>query len=153
MHGEAVKLIYEGSCLQRDHSIVNMVNEHDIELLESYLEGKLQGKELEAFLERQKSDPEFAQFIHVRQMIGDAWTSGAEYLDAKKWVTEAMKRGGVAGEIAFRLQEDAPDMVAALKMPIQRLAAMNLPLSARPDWNLTPNADSIVTKVKEMVGV
>ena len=67
-------------------------------------------------------------------------------------VHEAMKRGGVAGEIAFRLQEDAPDMVAALKMPIQRLAAMNLPLSARPDWNLTPNADSIVTRVKEMVG-
>lgn len=64
---------------------------------------------------------------------------------------EAMKRGGVAGEIAFRLQEDAPDMVASLKTPIQRLAAMNLPLSAQPAWNLTPNADSIVTKVKEML--
>jgi pyruvate/2-oxoglutarate/acetoin dehydrogenase E1 component len=67
-------------------------------------------------------------------------------------VHEAMKRGGVAGEIAFRLQEDAPDTVASLKIPIQRLAAMNLPLAGRPDWNLTPSADSIAAKVKEMVG-
>jgi len=67
-------------------------------------------------------------------------------------VHEAMKRGGVAGEIAFRLQEEAPEMMASLKTPCQRLAAMNLPLAGRPDWNLTPSADSIVAKVKEMVG-
>jgi pyruvate dehydrogenase E1 component beta subunit len=67
-------------------------------------------------------------------------------------VHEAMKRGGVAGEIAFRLQEEAPDTVASLKAPVQRLAAMNLPLSGRPQWGLTPSADSIVDKVKEMVG-
>jgi pyruvate/2-oxoglutarate/acetoin dehydrogenase E1 component len=67
-------------------------------------------------------------------------------------VHEAMKRGGVAGEIAFRLQEEAPEMMAALKTPVQRLAAMNLPLAGRPDWNLTPSADSIAAKVREMVG-
>ncbi len=67
-------------------------------------------------------------------------------------VHEAMKRGGVAAEIAIRLQEDAPDMVASLKMPIQRLAAMNLPLASRPELGLTPSADSIVVRVKEMVG-
>jgi pyruvate dehydrogenase E1 component beta subunit len=66
-------------------------------------------------------------------------------------VHEAMKRGGVAGEIAFRLQEEAPEAMASLKTPCQRLAAMNLPLMGRPDWNLTPTADSIVTKVKEMM--
>ena len=67
-----------------------MVNEHDIELVESYLEGNLQGEELEAFLERQKSDPEFAQFIQVRMMIGDAWTGAADYLEAKKWVSDTI---------------------------------------------------------------
>jgi pyruvate/2-oxoglutarate/acetoin dehydrogenase E1 component len=63
-----------------------------------------------------------------------------------------MKRCGIAGEIAFRLQEEAPEMMASLKMPCQRLAGMNLPLAGRPEWNLTPSADSIVAKVKEMVG-
>jgi pyruvate dehydrogenase E1 component beta subunit len=67
-------------------------------------------------------------------------------------VHEAMKRAGIAGEIAFRLQEDTPETVAALKTPIQRLCAMNLPLAGRPDWNLTPSADSIAAKVREMVG-
>ncbi len=67
-------------------------------------------------------------------------------------VHEAMKRCGIAGEIAFRLQEEAPEMMASLKMPCQRLAGMNLPLAGRPEWNLTPSADSIVAKVKEMVG-
>jgi len=38
-----------------------------------------------------------------------------------------------------------------LKTPCQRLAGKNYPLSGRPDWNLTPSADSIVAKVKEMV--
>jgi len=66
-------------------------------------------------------------------------------------VHEAMKRGGVAGEIAMRLQEEAPDVVAGLKQPIQRLAGMNLPLAARPELGLTPSADSIVTKVKQML--
>jgi pyruvate dehydrogenase E1 component beta subunit len=66
-------------------------------------------------------------------------------------VHEAMKRCGIAGEIAFRLQEEAPEMMASLKTPCQRLAAKNLPLARRPDWNLTPSADSIVAKVKEMV--
>jgi pyruvate dehydrogenase E1 component beta subunit len=67
-------------------------------------------------------------------------------------VHEAMKRCGIAGEIAFRLQEEAPETMASLKTPCQRLAGKNLPLSARPDWDLTPNADSIAAKVKEMVG-
>ena len=32
-------------------------------------------------------------------------------------VHEAMKRCGIAGEIAFRLQEEAPEMMASLKTP------------------------------------
>ncbi len=63
-----------------------------------------------------------------------------------------MHNEGVAAEIAIRLQEDAPDTVASLKTPIQRLCAMNLPLAGRPDWGLTPSADTIVDKVKAMVG-
>ena len=66
-------------------------------------------------------------------------------------VHEAMKRCGLAAEIAFRLQEEAPEIMASLKTPCQRLAGKNYPLSGRPDWNLTPSADSIVAKVKEMV--
>jgi len=85
--------------------------------------------------------------LDVETMVRSADKTGRVLI-----VHEAMKRGGVAGEIAFRLQEDAPDTVASLKIPIQRLAAMNLPLAGRPDWNLTPSADSIVAKVKEMVG-
>ncbi len=67
-----------------------MINEHDIELVESYLEGKLEGKDLEAFKEREANDPEFARFIQVRIMIGDAWTSAADYLEAKQWVKETI---------------------------------------------------------------
>ncbi|MCP4750788.1 MAG: alpha-ketoacid dehydrogenase subunit beta [Proteobacteria bacterium] len=67
-------------------------------------------------------------------------------------VQEAMKRCGVAGEIAFRLMEEAPDVMTSLKTPIERMAGMNLPLAGRTDWNMTPSADSIFTKVKEMIG-
>jgi pyruvate dehydrogenase E1 component beta subunit len=84
--------------------------------------------------------------LDVATMVKSAKKTGRVLI-----VHEAMKRGGVAGEIAFRLQEDAPDAVAALKAPIQRLCAMNLALSGRPEWNLTPSADSIVAKAKEMV--
>lgn len=66
-------------------------------------------------------------------------------------VHEAMKRAGMAGEIAFRLIEEAPEVVASLKTPLRRLAALNLPLARRLDWNLTPTAESIVSTVKEMV--
>lgn len=67
-------------------------------------------------------------------------------------VQEAMKRCGVAGEIAFRLLEEAPDVMASLKTPYQRLAAKNLALTNQPDKGLTPKADTIVAKVKEMIG-
>ena len=66
-------------------------------------------------------------------------------------VHEAMKRGGVAGEIAFRVLEEAPELWRSLKAPLRRLAAKNLPLAGRPDWNLTPSADSIVATIKGMV--
>jgi pyruvate dehydrogenase E1 component beta subunit len=64
-------------------------------------------------------------------------------------VHEAMKRGGVAGEIIFRVTEEAPDIIMSLKTPFKRLAAMNLPLANRREF--VPSADTIVSKVKEMV--
>ena len=66
-------------------------------------------------------------------------------------VHEAMKRGGIAGEIAFRVMETAPGVVGSLKLPIRRLAGKNLPLASRADWGLTPTTDSIVEAVKGMV--
>jgi len=66
-------------------------------------------------------------------------------------VHEAMKRGGVAGEIAFRVLEEAPGLWKSLKVPLRRLAAKNLPLAGRPGWNLTPSTDSIIAAVKEIV--
>jgi len=66
-------------------------------------------------------------------------------------VHEAMKRAGIAGEIAFRVAEEAPDVVASMKTPTKRLAAMNLPLARRPDWGLTPTTERIVSTVREMV--
>jgi len=66
-------------------------------------------------------------------------------------VHEAMKRAGMAGEIAFRVAEEAPDVVGSLKTLTRRLAAKNLPLAHRPDWNLTPATESIAAAVREMV--
>jgi pyruvate dehydrogenase E1 component beta subunit len=85
--------------------------------------------------------------LDVKTMVKSAKKTGRLLI-----VHEAMKRGGVAGEIAFRLQEEAPEMMSSLRTPCQRLGAKNLPLARRPDWNLTPSADSIAAKVKEMVG-
>jgi len=62
-----------------------------------------------------------------------------------------MKRGGVAGEIAFRVLEEEPGLWKSLKVPLRRLAAKNLPLVGRLGWNLTPSTDSIVATVKYMV--
>jgi len=64
-------------------------------------------------------------------------------------VHEAMKRAGFAGEIAFRLMEEAPDVMTSLKTPFRRVAAMNLPLIARRE--LVPSIDDIINAVKEMV--
>ncbi len=70
-------------------------------------------------------------------------------------VHEAMKRGGVAGEIAFRVIEAAPDIVQAMKTPIRRLAAKNLALpylgGRELRAELIPQVDDIVKTVKEMV--
>lgn len=66
-------------------------------------------------------------------------------------VHEAMKRAGIAGEIAFRVTEEAPDVVTSLKTPLRRLAGKNLPLASRADWNLTPTTESIIDTVREMV--
>jgi pyruvate dehydrogenase E1 component beta subunit len=65
-------------------------------------------------------------------------------------VHEAMKRGGVAGEIMFRVTEEAPDVVTSLKTPFRRLAAKNLPLRAGGRM-LVPSAETIAAAVKEMV--
>ncbi len=66
---------------------------------------------------------------------------------------EAMKRGGVAGEVAFRVTEAAPDVVKSLKTPIKRLAAQNvsLPHNAEIHRKLIPQVEDIVAIVKEMV--
>ena len=66
---------------------------------------------------------------------------------------EAMKRGGPAGEIAFRVIEAAPDVVMDLKAPIKRVAALNLALPYGHELNLAclPQIDDIVEAVKDMV--
>jgi len=64
-------------------------------------------------------------------------------------VHEAMARGGVAGEILWRVTEEAPDVIGSLKTPARRLAGMNLPLSGIAE--LVPTVDSVAAAVKEMV--
>jgi pyruvate dehydrogenase E1 component beta subunit len=66
-------------------------------------------------------------------------------------VHEAMKRGGAAGEILWRVAEEAPDLLTSLKSPFRRLAAKNLPLDPAFGPMLVPSAASIASTVKEMV--
>ncbi len=65
-------------------------------------------------------------------------------------VHEAMKRCGMAGEIAFRVLEEAPDVVTSLKTPYRRLAAQNLPLPGMDPAHV-PSSESIAAVVKETV--
>ena len=64
-------------------------------------------------------------------------------------VHEAMRRSGFAGEIMFRVNEEAPDVLTSLKTPFRRLAALNLPLANRREY--VPSAETIAATVKEMV--
>ena len=66
---------------------------------------------------------------------------------------EAMKRGGAAGEIAFRIIEAAPDIVKTMKSPIKRLAAKNmaLPHGIELEAKLVPQAEDVVKTVREMM--
>ncbi len=68
-------------------------------------------------------------------------------------VHEAMKRSGMAAEIAFRFMEAAPDVMKMLKAPIKRVAAKNvaLPRSQQVEPFLVPQIKDIVNTVKEMV--
>jgi len=66
-------------------------------------------------------------------------------------VHEAMKRGGFAGEILWRVTEEAPDVITSLKTPFRRLAAKNLPLNPIIGPEAVPSIESITATVKEMV--
>jgi pyruvate dehydrogenase E1 component beta subunit len=66
-------------------------------------------------------------------------------------VHEAMKRGGAAGEILWRVLEEAPDLVKSLKSPPRRLAAKNLPMIPAFAPIVAPTLDSVTAAVKEMV--
>ncbi len=68
-------------------------------------------------------------------------------------VHEAMKRGGMAGEIAFRLIEEAPDVVNSLRVPMKRLGHKNiaLPNEIPLEKMIVPQTEDIVKAVKEMV--
>ena len=62
-------------------------------------------------------------------------------------VHEAMERGGVAGEITYRVFEEAPDLLRSLKAPFRRLAAKN----ETKIFQGSPTSDDIMALVKEMV--
>ena len=66
-------------------------------------------------------------------------------------VHESMERGGVAGEILWRVTEEAPDVIMSMKTPFRRLAGMNLPLSGVQE--LVPSVETIAAAVKEMIQV
>ncbi len=68
-------------------------------------------------------------------------------------VHEAMKRGGVAGEIAFRFIEAAPDVAQTMKAPMKRVGGKNVALlrSRKVEPLLIPQVEDIVEAVKEMV--
>jgi pyruvate/2-oxoglutarate/acetoin dehydrogenase E1 component len=68
-------------------------------------------------------------------------------------VHEAMKRGGLAGEIAFRLTEEAPNVVKSLKSPLKRLGHKNiaLPHDILLERMIVPQIEDIIKAVKEMV--
>ena len=66
-------------------------------------------------------------------------------------VHEAMKRAGFAGEILWRVAEEAPEIISSLKAPFKRLAGMNLPLNAIIGSYAVPSVESITATVKEMV--
>lgn len=66
-------------------------------------------------------------------------------------VHEAMKRGGAAGEILWRVIEEVPDIITTLKTPFRRLAAKNVSLTPFTiPWSV-PSMDTIALMVKEMV--
>jgi pyruvate dehydrogenase E1 component beta subunit len=65
-------------------------------------------------------------------------------------VHEAMKRGGSAGEILWRVHEEAPDLVRSLKS-FKRLAAKNLPMNTHYGPRLVPSVDTVTDTVKGMM--
>ena len=68
-------------------------------------------------------------------------------------VHESMKRGGVAGEIAFRFMEAAPDFMQTMKAPIKRVAGKNVALlrSRKVEPLLLPQVEDVVNEVKEII--
>ena len=67
-------------------------------------------------------------------------------------VHEAMKRGGVAGEITMRFIEAAPKLVNSLKSPITRVAGKNISTCRGSlESKLVPQTHDVVNTAKAMV--
>jgi pyruvate dehydrogenase E1 component beta subunit len=66
-------------------------------------------------------------------------------------VHEAMKRAGPAGEVLFRVLEEAPELYKSFKTAPRRLASRNLPMVPAFSPVVAPTADAIAATVKDMV--
>lgn len=56
---------------------------HDIELIERFLEGSLNGIETEAFMARVEKDPEFAQVFEERKLLQEAYIEAHSRIELK----------------------------------------------------------------------
>jgi len=102
-------------------------------------------------LEKEGIDVEVVDLRTLVPLDVEAVAKSAKKTGRLLIVHEAMKRGGVAGEIVFRVAEEAPDVITSLKTPFRRLAAKNLPLRGAVGPMLVPSAETIAVAVKEMV--
>lgn len=95
-----------------------------------------------------------AEVIDLRTIVPldvEAVTASVRKTGRLLIVHEAMKRGGSAGEIAFRVFEKAPELLKTLKAPFRRLASKNLPMVPAFAPMDAPTPDSIAATVREMV--
>ena len=102
-------------------------------------------------LEKEGISVEVVDLRTIVPLDVDAIVKSAKKTGRLLIVHEAMKRGGVAGEILFRVTEEAPDVITSLKTPFRRLAAKNLPLNPVTGPMNVPSVESIIATVKEMV--
>ena len=99
--------------------------EHDIDLIERFLDGTLNEEELASFHNRVKEDSDFASLVSLRKELPELWTAAEHYQ-------------AIEEEVKHALQKRAHARILWMSPAVFAIAASVVVLVGQQFWKLKP---------------